>query len=174
MLKGQAVIYQLKVTLKGASPPIWRRLLVPGETRLSRLHRILQTAMGWQDYHLHAFITRGSRVGSEAQLTVARLLPFGKLRLRYDYDFGDGWEHDIVVEKLLEPEEGAQYPRCIAGRGACPPEDVGGVWGYAEFLQAIGDPRHENHEDLLEWVGGAFDPKAFDADKVNVALRKVP
>lgn len=172
--KRQAAIYQLKVVLKGVKPPVWRRLLVPGDTRLSRFHRILQTAMGWQDSHLHAYSVRQSNhIPNEARVTLAQLLLFEKSRLRYEYDFGDSWEHDVVVEKFLEPEKGVRYPRCTAGKGACPPEDVGGVWGYAEFLEALEDPDHESHEEFLEWVGDAFDPKAFDLDEVNIGLRKL-
>lgn len=167
-------IYQLKVTLKGARPPIWRRLLVPGDTRLSRLHRILQTAMGWDDSHLHAFTVPGSaRAGNEARMTLAGLLLFETSRFRYEYDFGDSWAHDILVERVLPPENGVAYPLCVAGKGACPPEDVGGVWGYAEFLEAREDPEHERHEEFREWAGGDFDPKAFDRNRVNAALSKL-
>lgn len=166
-------VYQLKVTLKGARPPIWRRLLVPADTRLSRLHRILQKAMGWEDCHLHAFTVRGSPVGNEARVTLPRLLLFEKSRFRYVYDFGDSWEHDILVEKLLPPDDGVAYPVCVAGKGACPPEDVGGVWGYAEFLEALEDPEHERHQEARKWVGGDFDPTAFDRDRGNAALRKL-
>jgi hypothetical protein len=104
---------------------------------------------------------------------LALQLPFEKLRLRYEYDVGDGWEYALVMEKLLEPEEDAQYPRCIAGKMACPPEDCGGMWGYVEFLEAIQNPEHEDHETLLNWVGGAFEPRAFDPGSVNLALQKV-
>jgi hypothetical protein len=93
--------------------------------------------------------------------------------LRYEYDFGDSWEHELLVEKILPPEPGVRYPLCLKGKGACPPEDVGGVWGYDSFLEAIADPKHPEHDDMLEWVGGEFDPEAFDLDEVNEALRYV-
>ncbi len=166
------MIYQLKVTLRGTKPSIWRRLLVPGDTRLSRLHRILQRAMGWDDSHLHAFTLGGGKIGSEPRLSLEQVLPSEKGRLRYEYDFGDGWEHDILVEKLLARQEDVWYPRCVAGERACPPEDVGGIWGYEELLEALQDPKHERHEEFLEWAG-EFDAKLFDIDAVNGALRKL-
>ena len=93
-----------------------------------------------------------------------------KVRFIYEYDFGDSWQHEIVLEKTLEPEPGITYPRCIEGERACPPEDVGGIWGYAEFLDAISDPNHEDHDERVEWVGGEFDPEKFSVDKVNKEL----
>ena len=166
------MIYQLRLTLRGTKPPIWRRLLVPGDTRLSRLHRILQWTMGWDDSHLHAFTLGDTKLGSETRLTLEQVLPAEKGWLRYEYDFGDGWEHDILVEKLFAPQEGIRYPRCLAGEGACPPEDIGGVWGYEEFLEALQDPKHERHEEFMEWAG-EFDPKVFNVDAVNAALLKL-
>ncbi|HEX2171161.1 MAG TPA: plasmid pRiA4b ORF-3 family protein [Dehalococcoidia bacterium] len=177
-------IYQLKVTLKGFRPPIWRRLQVRGDTRLSNLHTIIQCAMGWQDYHLHEFKVGKQHywvpdpddwheVLDERKALLGQVAPAEKVRFAYEYDFGDSWEHEILVEKILPPETGAQYPRCVTGKRACPPEDVGGVWGYAEFLEAIGDPDHEEHERLLEWAGGSFDSDAFDLDEVNTRLREL-
>lgn len=177
-------IYQLKITLRGSRPPIWRRVLVPGDATLAKLHHIVQDAMGWYDCHLHEFIVGGISYGvpdpeyggevkSERRMTLGRLAGAPKAKLRYVYDFGDDWEHDILVEKLLPPEPGATYPRCIAGKRACPPEDCGGIWGYANFLEAIQDPAHPEHDELLEWIGGSFDPEAFNLDAVNQALRRV-
>lgn len=179
-------IYQLKITLRGSRPPVWRRLQVRGNTSLSRLHAILQIAMGWTDSHLHEFVIRDVRYGSpdmewdplerpkdERRVRLGQLITREHDRLTYEYDFGDGWAHDIVVEQILPPVPGVLYPRCIVGKRACPPEDVGGISGYAAFLVAIRNPRHEEHADLLAWAGGAFDPVAFDSETVNERLRTV-
>jgi hypothetical protein len=177
-------IYQLKVTLKGSKPPIWRRLQLRGDTRLSELHDILQLAMGWGDAHLHQF-TAGEQsfgrpdaddwteVRDERQVVLSQVARAEKARLGYEYDFGDSWEHQLLVEKILPPEPGKDYPVCVAGKRACPPEDVGGIWGYADFLAAIRDPEHREHKELLEWIGGAFDPEAFDLEAVNAALQRL-
>jgi Plasmid pRiA4b ORF-3-like protein len=178
---GPARIYQLKVTLKGIRPPIWRRLLIRADTKLEQLHEVLQTAMGWYDSHLHQFVADGVQYGvpdddwgaevrDESLVTLADVAPAAGDRLLYEYDFGDGWEHDLLVEKVLEPEPGATYPVCLKGRRARPPEDVGGIWGYAEFLQILSDPDHPEYEERLEWIGGEFDPEEFDAEDVNAAL----
>jgi hypothetical protein len=179
--KGQPRIYQLKVTLKGTRPPIWRRLQIRSDTTLDQLHDVLQTAMGWSDCHLHQFVADGVQYGvinddwgvevqDERLVTVADLAPGVGDRILYEYDFGDGWEHDLRVEKVLEPEPGATYPVCLKGKRACPPEDVGGVWGYADLLEILSDPDDPEYEERLEWVGGEFDPERFDADDVNAAL----
>ena len=149
-------IYQIKVTLKHSKPPIWRRTQVPGDVNLGRLHRILQVVMGWEDYHLHQFIVGddyygephpdyevwGPEMRDEGRASLAQIAPGEKAKFLYEYDFGDGWEHELLVEKILPPEPGVDYPRCLKGKRACPPEDVGGVWGYANFLEAISDPGH--------------------------------
>ncbi len=179
--RGPARIYQLKVTLKGIRPPIWRRVLIRSDTSLEQLHEVLQTTMGWLGGHLHQFVANGVQYGvpdddwgaevhDERLVTLGDVAPAAGDRLLYEYDFGDGWEHDLVVEKLLEPEPGATYPVCLKGRRACPPEDVGGIWGYAEFLEILNDPDHPEYEERLEWVGGEFDPEEFDAEDVNAAL----
>lgn len=173
-------IHQLKVTLKHFRPPIWRRILVTGDTTLDRLHQILQAAMGWTDSHLHQFKVRGKFYGvlnddylgwlemlDEEKFNLNEIVKGERGKFVYEYDFGDSWEHDVVVEKILPPEPGMHYPIYIKGRRACPPEDVGGVWGYAEFLDALRDPEHPEHEGYWEWVGGEFDPEYFDLDEVN-------
>jgi hypothetical protein len=180
-------IYQFKVTLKESDPPIWRRIQVPDCT-LGELHEILQVVMGWEDCHLHQFIVRGEYYGpldpedaswdmeihDEEEISLSKIAKMGrKVRFTYEYDFGDSWQHEIVLEKTLEPEPKVKYPRCIEGERACPPEDVGGVWGYAEFLEAIADPKHESHRDMKEWIGGRFDPEKFSADEVNEELRNL-
>jgi hypothetical protein len=177
-------IYQIRVTLKGVRPPIWRRLLVAGDTRLARLHDVLQIAMGWTDSHLHQFTAGGIAYGQpdreygldvrdERRVALSQVLAREKAKLAYQYDFGDSWEHDVLVEKILAPEPGVRYPICIAGRRACPPEDCGGIWGYAGFIEAIRDPQHPEHDDTLEWIGGDFDPEQLDLDAINQELSRI-
>ena len=176
-------IYQIKVTLEGSKPPIWRRLLVRSDITLGDLHTIIQAAMGWWDYHLHQFTVGETYFGvphpdfdsymemhDEEEVTLGQVAPREGLKVRYEYDFGDSWLHQVLVEKVLPPEPSQSYPVCIKGRRACPPEDVGGMWGYYDFLDAIQDPEHEEHESYLEWIGGEFDPEAFDLDEVNETL----
>jgi hypothetical protein len=175
-------IYKLKVSLQGAKPPIWRRLEVRGDIPLDRLHWTIQIAMGWEGGHLYDFAIRGLRYTdaetatldgdeSASSTTLGALIRHSGVRFTYTYDFGDNWEHQVFVEELLEPEPGAEYPRCIAGRRACPPEDIGGVWGYEELLAALEAPKDPQYGELLEWVGVDFDPAAFDLDAVNQELR---
>ena len=173
-------IYQLKVTLEEIEPPIWRRLEVPGDITLARLHSVIQLAMGWQDYHLHEFrigdVTYGEpnpefdddrEIKDDRRAWLRRAVSGVGEEFIYLYDFGDGWTHDIVVEDIRASEPRIRYPRVIAGARACPPEDVGGPYGYVDFLQAIADPKHTEHDGMLEWVGGEFDPEAFDVDAKN-------
>jgi hypothetical protein len=178
------VVYQIKVALKGSKPPIWRRMQVAGETTLAQLHRILQRVMGWEGYHLYQFVVGGLEYGDPSVLeemegedarrvTLATLVRGEQDKFRYEYDFGDSWDHELLIEKMLPSEAGKRYPVCLAGQRACPPEDCGGVWGYAGFLEAIHDPQHPEHVEMLEWVGGEFDPDAFDLDEVNTALQSL-
>jgi hypothetical protein len=175
-------VYQLKITLRDIKPPVWRRIEVPGATRLDHLHLVIQAAMGWDNDHLHDFTVGGATYGipddfsgmdsgDEAEYCLCDVVRRAKQKMCYTYDFGDTWKHDIVVEKIAPPDEGAEYPRCTAGAPACPPEDVGGTWGYLNFVDAIGDPTHDEHEDLLEWVGGKFDPEAFDLQRTDKAVK---
>lgn len=174
-------IYQIKVSLNGVRPPIWRRLVISSTTDLAKLHEIIQIAMGWTDTHLHGFVAGEETFGQldpdfddgtipEDAIRIGSLLKKEKDWITYEYDFGDGWEHKIVLEKILpyRPEE--TVPKCIAGRRGCPPEDVGGVWGYKEFLEAYNDKNHPEHEEILEWAGEYFDPEYFDPDEVNEIL----
>jgi hypothetical protein len=182
---GDAPIYQLKVTLADSEPPIWRRVLVPGDISLARLHAVLQVAMGWQNSHLHQFIVGDTRYGepdpmvaelefkNERTATLNHEAPRAEDRFTYEYDFGDSWEHEIVVEKITPPEPGVRYPVCVAGERACPPEDCGGVWGYADFVEAVRDPKHPEHDEMIEWLGGEFDPEAFDREEANRRLRSL-
>lgn len=177
-------IYQIRATLLGTEPPIWRRLLVPAEMTLQRLHDVLQRSMGWQDYHLHEFKIGRQRFGtrdpmerlhgtvtvfSERTHHLFEVLGTARKAL-YNYDFGDDWQLEVVVEKRIAPEPGWDYPACIAGERKAPPEDCGGVFGFYNLLEAINDPEHEEHEQLSEWLGGGFDPEAFSVDEVNRRL----
>lgn len=180
-----AQVYQLKITLRNTKPPIWRRVQVK-DCSLADLHDIIQTCMGWDDYHLHEFIVRGESygapeqweddfgdnldVGDEGKIKLSQLAGEGVKKFEYVYDMGDNWGHTIQIEKVLPAERGVNYPRCVAGKRACPPEDCGGPWGYGDFLDAIQNPKHKRHNELLEWVGGGFDPEAFDIDAVNEEL----
>ena len=175
-------IYQLKVTLLDIKPPVWRRIQIPGSTYLDDLHLMIQAAMGWQNCHLHRFVINelvygepdpdfdDPPINDEVQFTLRQLVRRAGRHLMYMYDFGDGWNHDVAVEKIVAPESDVVYPVCLDGIRACPPEDVGGVWGYQEFLNALADPKHEEHESYLEWIGGEFDPEKFDLDSANAAL----
>jgi len=174
-------VYQLKVTLQSTKPPIWRRIQVRASATLPKLHDTIQVAMGWTDAHLHQFIINGVEYGlpdpdftddmrSEQRIKLERVVTTEKDRFVYEYDFGDSWTHIILLERILPPDPAVHYPRCLAGKRACPPEDVGGVWGYAAFLEAIGNSDHPEHDDMLEWCGGEFDPEAFSLDEVNQAL----
>jgi len=182
-------IYEIKVTLKVAGPSIWRRIQVRSDATLGELHAVIQMAMGWNNSHQHHFIVGkppnlrfiGAPIPyegddlpdekNEGQILISQVLSATKPKIVYEYDFGDSWEHEVVLEKILDAGARANYPRCIAGENACPPEDVGGVWGYVNFLQAINNPEHNQREEFLEWVGGAFDPEEFDLDAVNKLLR---
>jgi hypothetical protein len=177
-------IYQIKVTLEDSKPPIWRRILVRSDVNLEVLHYTLQVVMGWTNSHLHQFIVGQTFYGEphpdyedfmemrdERRVRLNQIAADEGFKFRYEYDFGDSWMHHLVVEKVLPPEPEQHYPVCIKGKRACPPEDVGGIWGYYGFLEAIQDPDHPEHEDYLEWIGGEFDPEAFDLDEINEALR---
>ena len=177
-------IYQIKVTLRDSKPPIWRRLLVSGKATLFDLHKIIQVAMGWTNSHLHQFIVAGEYysipseedwepVIDERKYRLAEIAPTEKSKFIYKYDFGDSWEHKVVVEKILPFDIKTEYPYCKEGKRACPPEDVGGVWGFEEFLEAMKDPKHEEHESYVEWWGGQYDPEAIDLDEINQVLQEI-
>ena len=177
-----STIYQLKVTLRGSKPPIWRRLQVPGQTTLAELHLMIQAAMGWYNCHLHSFTIddinytmpdpdwEDLESEDETRVRLDRVVRRAGARFSYLYDFGDGWEHQVVVEEIQPPEPGATYPVCLAGKRRCPPEDVGGMGGYASYLKAIHNPKHKEHAEYLEWIGGQFDPEEFDLETINGAL----
>jgi hypothetical protein len=179
-------IYQFKVTLRGIRPPIWRRFQVDPDMTFYKFHRILQEVMGWADGHLHAFDLSGLIVSDAETLANtwedgvnerrARLPQYIRRegqKLRYEYDFGDSWDHDVVLEKILPAEADVHYPRCLKGKRACPPEDCGGVWGYAHLLEVLADETHPEHEMYQEWVGGDLDPEEFDLAAINAALARM-
>jgi hypothetical protein len=179
-------IHRLKVTLRGSKPPIWRRFEVPSDITLAGLHSVIQLGFGWEDCHLWVFETPAGRYGSSDPDLEIRSAAHKKLsavadwpgdKLRYEYDFGDGWDHDIVIEAVQPAEQGVAYPRCIRGKRACPPEDCGGIWGYYELLNTLANPRHENHAQMLFWLGisspAGFDPDYFDLDEANSYLAKI-
>ena len=178
-------VYQCKISRKSTKPPIWRRIQVPEAYTFWDLHVAIQDAMGWLDYHLHQFNMLSPSTGMKVEIGIPdeefglqkEILPELKQKIAdyysmenreadYIYDFGDNWEHEVQLEKIFPRKENIDYPICIKGKRACPPEDCGGVWGYEEFLKAIKDPKHKEHKEMLEWVGGEFDPEYFDVNKV--------
>lgn len=176
-------IYTLRIELQGIHPLIWRRLQVPTAIALPRLHDVLQVAMGWTDSHLHSFRIGELEYTNADELDELDMLDEKGRKLEsllgkairefgYLYDFGDSWDHRIVVESIAEPQPDWPYPLCMAGQRACPPEDVGSTGGYQDFLEAIANPDHEEHDSTLIWIGGAFDPEGFDINCVNRELRR--
>jgi Plasmid pRiA4b ORF-3-like protein len=173
-------IYQVKITLKGIRPPIWRRVQVPGSIRLAGFHEVIQSVFGWTNTHLHQFLVDRTSYGQpddfdevmvdENTITLAQAVSTRIKRFEYTYDFGDNWEHEILVETIIGGDSGSERPLCLGGKRHRPPEDSGGPWGYQAFLEAIRDPDHEEHEARLEWVGGSFDSEAFDLAAVNHGL----
>ena len=172
-------VYQLKVTLQGLQPPVWRQIQVTSDTTLAELHSIIQTAMGWDGGHLHVFEIGGasySRPDSEGwndlesdQIELRQLISNSTLKFAYTYDFGDDWQHQILVEKVLPADPETFYPFCVEGERACPPEDCGGVYGYMELLEMLQDPQNPDHKERLDWAG-SLEPEAFDVDIVNKRL----
>lgn len=171
-------IYQLKITLRGIRPPIWRRIQVPGNLNLHNFHELIQVVMGWQNCHLYTFEVGGTEYGdphvdwemdikNAMRIRLSQVGDSEKTEFSYTYDMGDNWEHEVVVEKVLTPEPGKHYPICLAGERACPPENCGGIWSYEELLETIRDPEHESYEEMMDWLGGEFDPEAFDMERVN-------
>ncbi len=180
----QQTVFQLRIQLKDVAPTVWRRILVPGGVRLPKLHDMFQAAMGWTNSHLHQFTIDGATYGmhfedwpddelDEKDYTVSFALRGGVRRFSYEYDFGDSWSHEVVVEQTSFPQLSLKFGVCIDGQNACPPEDVGGVHGYGGFLEALADPTHEEHDDYLVWVGYKFDPTAFDLATANAALQRL-
>ena len=178
--------FQFKITLRGTRPPIWRRIQVPSDFTFWDLHVAIQDSMGWSDYHLHEFEIKDSKTGSKArigipdddavawgevtlpdrELAVAQYFSQAAPKVKYLYDFGDGWEHTITLEKTITRDVALHYPRCVGGKRACPPEDCGGPYGYQSFLEIIADPEHHDYEQMIDWIGGTFDAEHFDPEEI--------
>jgi hypothetical protein len=169
-------VYQLKVELREVSePPVWRRVLVPASTKLGTLGAVIEVAMGWDGWHQHMF-SDGSREYPDSANLRSLLSKPGDL-LGYTYDFGDGWEHRLELEDIIQNDQGVTLPACVDGGGACPPEDCGGAWGYAMLKEALADPGHDDHEERLDWLGlesaEDFDPAAFSVEAANGRLSRL-
>lgn len=178
-----ASIHRLKITLRHFEPAIWRTVAVPSDFTLGDCHHVIQYAIGWEHAHMHDF-----RIGKvtyvdprmpvneddqdEDQVTLAQVVPRARRKMRYTYDFGDNWEHDVQVEAVEPPDPALRYPVILDGAQACPPEDCGGVWGYASLLEVLSDPNDPDYEEMLEWVEEPIDPDVFDLKKANKQLQK--
>lgn len=179
----EETVYQIKVTLLGSEPEIWRRVQLSGDTDLENLHLVLQAVMDWEDYHMHRFVAGERSLGvdedfmpdpeSERRVTLRELAPRPGVRILYEYDFGDGWEHEVLIEALMPPRSGLDYPFLVEGDCAAPPEDCGGIPGYYTMLEIIEDEEHPDHDEMLEWLGGDFDPIALDLERINRNLRSI-
>ncbi len=179
-------IIQLKITLRGTKPPIWRRILVDKSINFLQLHHIILTTMGWGGGHLYEFNINGYRIGEPykddegwggelidaSKKTLDSVISDTKEKFAYTYDFGDSWEHLIKVEKFLQKDENEKYPTCIGGKLNCPPEDCGGVWGFYDLLEIIKNKEHPEHKEMLEWLDGDYDAEHFDEKLVNKLLSK--
>ncbi len=183
MKKPTAAIYQLKIQLEDIDPPIWRRLLVSGDLSLGKLHEVIQEAMGWTNTHLHQFVIAGESYSDpeaeiddtrdETRSRLSQVAPQAGKAFEYLYDPGDGWEHNIVIEKTAASDKRYPgHPVCLAGARACPPEDCGGPFGYQDFLAAITNPKHKRHNEMCAWIGINFDPEYFDPAEINDALKE--
>ena len=188
-MKERAV--QLKISIKNSTPPIWRRVLVKSSISFYELHYTIQIAMGWGIFHLYEFKIGNYRIGiinddfdeleyvnssviDAQEITLEEVLSKGEVKsFTYEYDFGDGWIHSIVVEKTMPLEPDTYYPVCIKGKLACPPEDCGGLYGYYNLLEIISNKKHPEHMEMLEWLGGRFDPNEFEVDDANVDLEDI-
>lgn len=180
-------VYQLKIVLTDVRPQIVRRVLVPEDIRLDALHGVLQAAMGWTDSHLHSFAfgdreftmpyEEGAleelRMEDERTMRLSGLITAPKDTFRYGYDFGDDWQHLVTLEKILPAVPNTDYPICLDGKRACPPEDCGGGWGYAGLLKVLRDPAHPEYKEMRAWVGRKFDAEHFDLEKTNKELRRL-
>jgi hypothetical protein len=179
-------IYQIKIVLQDFKPGIWRRILVPSDMLLPDLHKVIQTTMGWENAHLHQFIKNGRFYTFKMDddiywdeldnvdyknIRISELLSKEKERIQYEYDFGDSWTHSLILEKILPFDKSMKYPVCLKGKMNCPPEDCGGVWGYANMLEILNNPEHEEYEEFAEWLEEDFDPEHFDIDEVNEMLQ---
>ncbi|QUL98642.1 MAG: plasmid pRiA4b ORF-3 family protein [Candidatus Fermentithermobacillus carboniphilus] len=177
-------VYQFKVTLKDIRPPIWRRFQVPNSITLYKLHLVLQEVMGWFNCHLYEFIIRSITYGdpdpeygqtdfNSRRVRLWQVISKPRSSFTYVYDFGDDWRHQVILEKVIPSAEELRYAVCLAGARACPPEDCGGPCGYERLLEIISNPEHEEYHEMIEWLGGGFDPEVFDLYEVNMRLRQI-
>lgn len=181
---------QLKIVLKDSKPPIWRRVVVDSNITFEELHYTIQISMGWGIYHLYEFNVSNYRIGAimdddddfgcgrselidASEITLEEVLAGGVGRIRYEYDFGDSWIHDIQVEKIMPKEPGAYYPVCLKGKLNCPPEDIGGIPGYYYLLEVLKDKKHPEYREMKDWLGGGYDPAEFDLEETNMFLREI-
>jgi len=181
--KTNPVRCQIKVVLRDSQPSIWRRIVVRSDLSLRTIHNVLQVVMGWTNSHMHQFLIKEKSYGFPDPDGELEMIDDSKVRLEqlvtgkgqcltYEYDFGDSWDHYLSVEEVLPMDNDKPPALCLAGSRACPPEDVGGMGGYENFLNIIRAPNHAEYEDTLRWVGGAFDPEAFDLNAVNQQLQR--
>jgi len=182
--KSPSGAYQIKINLRGSKPSIWRRFIVPGSIRLDDLHHVVQDVMGWYDCHLHCFVIDGEEYVptggefadldmdglAESKFRLCDLITEPKKRFSYSYDFGDGWDHSLTVEKIIPDDQNPRTMVCLAGKGRCPMEDCGGLWGWYHLLEVLNDPGHEEHASMKEWAGGSIDPDDFDPAAVTKSL----
>jgi hypothetical protein len=184
----QAKIYQLKITLKHIHPPIWRRIQVKADVNLQLLHYIIQEAMGWTNSHLHQFVVDGEFYSEQhdddwemdtkdsSTVKLNSILSSKDDKISYEYDFGDGWEHEILLEKILSSDKKYIYPVCLTGKRACPPEDCGGIGGYEDLIETLSNPKDPEHQEMCNWLGldkgSDFDLEEFDLEEINAGLKK--
>jgi hypothetical protein len=184
-------VVQLKISLKNSTPPIWRRVLVKSSISFYELHYTIQIAMGWGNYHLYEFKIGNYRIGitdedyddpesATSNIIVAKEITLDEVisqgdfkKFSYEYDFGDGWMHSIIVEKTMPLDQDKYYPVCIKGKLNCPPEDCGGIYGYYNLLEIISNKKHPEYRDMAEWMGGRFDPTEFEVEDVNEDLKDI-
>lgn len=184
---GNNGIYQLKIALTGSNPPIWRRVLVEGETTLVMLHHVIQRTMGWWGEHMHEFIINRERYGrvtaasgvfgpeirDENKYLLKNVAPVKGKSFEYVYDFGDDWNHKLIVEDIVAADGRRSYPVCLGGENACPPEDCGGIHGYYSYLEILNDPSHPEYDDIKDWMPDRFDPQRFSPEGANRSLQKL-
>lgn len=181
------IVYQFKIQLKGITPPIWRRIIVPETYNFWDLHVAIQDSMGWLDSHLHVFhirrkhshkvteigIPNDDRFEDEPEIIAGWKVPISAyfyevgIKSEYEYDFGDGWEHEVLLEGIMLKDKGTKYPKCIDGARACPPEDCGGVPGYYHLLKVISNPKNKEYKEMITWVGKNYDSENLDIDKIK-------
>lgn len=179
-------IYQIKITLSGSNPQIWRRFLIGSNENLFVLHQVIQVVMGWRNSHLHQYKQNKRYYGQpdtesgfgletldEKEYKINQVMKKPKDKMIYEYDFGDSWEHNLILEKILTKDEKINHPICLEGAMACPPEDCGGLGGYYNLLAIIKNPEDEEYEEMMEWLGHEFNPEEFDLEKINKLLKRI-